>query len=342
MKEKKPESEHTVALDLMGGDYAPDAMIDGCVMALEKGTSILALGDERAISLLQSKAGCSNLQTIVCTQVITAGDSPVRAIRAKQDSTIVRGLTAVKNGQAGAFVSAGSTGALLAGGVLILKRSKGVDRPCLGIVLPSQNERGVLFMDLGASSDVRPETLVEFGLMGKIYAERVLGWHEPKVGLLNIGSEKDKGNMVIRKAYGLMEEAAINFAGNVEARDVFFGKADVIITDGFTGNVFLKTCEGIALFQLRAMQKQIGSSLKSKVGALLLRPAFDRVNQTLNYSAYGGALMLGLQGCLVKCHGSSKPVAVANGIQQALRFLEGNVVSVISSTLSQIAREESE
>ena len=143
---------------------------------------------ERAIGLLQSKAACSNLQTIICTQVITAGDSPVRAIRAKQDSTIVRGLMAVKNGEAGALVSAGSTGALLAGGVLILKRSKGVDRPCLGIVLPSQNERGVLFMDLGASSDVRPETLVEFGLMGKIYAERVLGWHEPKVGLLNIGS----------------------------------------------------------------------------------------------------------------------------------------------------------
>lgn len=150
MKEEKPESEHTVALDLMGGDYAPDAIIDGCIMALEKGTSILALGDERAIGLLQSKAACSNLQTIICTQVITAGDSPVRAIRAKQDSTIVRGLMAVKNGEAGALVSAGSTGALLAGGVLILKRSKGVDRPCLGIVLPSQNERGVLFMDLGS------------------------------------------------------------------------------------------------------------------------------------------------------------------------------------------------
>ncbi|MGI6627525.1 MAG: phosphate acyltransferase PlsX [Bacillota bacterium] len=342
MMPEKPERRNTIALDLMGGDYAPDAIIDGCITSLEKGTSILALGDERAVNLLQRRADYPNLKTLVCSQVITAGDAPVKAIRAKRDSTIVRGLMAVKNGEAGAFVSAGSTGALLAGGVLILKRAEGVDRPCLGIVLPSQSGRGVLFMDLGASSDVRPETLVKFGLMGKIYAERVLGWHEPSVGLLNIGSERDKGNTVIRKAYRLMEDAPLKFAGNIEARDVFFEKADIVITDGFTGNIFLKTCEGTVLFQVRAMKKEMKRNFSSKLGALLLRHAFDKVNQTLDYSSYGGAPMLGLEGCLVKCHGSSKSVAIDNGIQQALRFLIGDVASVISSTLSKKSLGESE
>jgi len=328
-----------VAVDLMGGDHSPDAVIEGCLKALEKGTAILALGDAPAVARLRSQGDYPNLQTVECSQVITPDDPPVRAIRHKRDSTIVKGLSAVKNGDAGAFVSAGSTGALVAGGVLIMKRAKGVDRPCLGIVLPSQNKRGVLFVDLGASSDVRSETLVEFGLMGKIYAECVLGWHEPKVGLLNIGTEKEKGNMVARKAYKLMQDAPLNFAGNIEARDVFFGKADVIVTDGFTGNVFLKTCEGTVLFQLDVIREQVQSSILSKLGAVLMKPAFRKVNEILDYSAYGGAPMLGLEGCLVKCHGSSGAVAIANGIEQALRFLSNDVASIISDTLSKAHRE---
>lgn len=333
MNKEAQTRSNTIAVDLMGGDYYPEAAIDGCIMALEKGTSILALGDHQVIDLLRSKADYPNLKTLECSEVISPEDSPVRAIRQKKDSTIVRGLMAVKNGDAGAFVSAGSTGALVAGGVLIMKRAKGVDRPCLGIVLPSLNGRGVLFMDLGASSDVRPETLVQFGLMGRIYAEQVLGWREPKVSLLNIGSEKHKGNIVTKKAYRLMQDVPLNFAGNIEARDVFFGKTDVVVTDGFTGNVFLKTCEGTALFQAKAIKKQIDSDMRSKLGAILLRPAFHKVNQTLDYSAYGGAPMLGLEGCLVKCHGSSKPMAIANGIEQALRFLTNDVASTISDTL---------
>ena len=323
----------TVAVDLMGGDYYPEAAIDGCIMALEKGISILALGDHQAIELLRSKADYQNLKTLVCSEVISPEDPPLRAIRRKKDSTIVRGLTAVKTGVAGAFVSAGSTGALVAGGVLIMKRAKGVDRPCLGIVLPSLNGRGVLFVDLGASSDVRPETLVQFGLMGSIYAEQVLGWKKPRVSLLNIGSEKDKGNMITKKAYRLMQEARLNFEGNIEARDVFFGKTDVVVTDGFTGNVFLKTCEGTALFQAKAIKKHIGTNMRSKLGAFFLKPAFDKVNRNLDYSAYGGAPMLGLEGCLVKCHGSSRAVAIANGIEQALKFLTNDVALIISDTL---------
>ena len=186
----------------------------------------------------------------------------------------MRGLNAVKAGQAGGFVSAGSTGALVAGGVLIIRRAKGIDRPCLGMVLPSRSKPGVLFVDLGASSDVRPETLVQFGLMGRIYAERVLGWDEPTVGLLNIGAEEGKGNMTARKAYSLMQAAPLNFVGNVEARDVFFGKADVVVTDGFTGNVFLKTCEGTVLFQMETIREQVDRSMRSRLGGLLMKPVF--------------------------------------------------------------------
>lgn len=329
----------TVAVDLMGGDYAPDAPIKGCVAALEKGVRILALGDAEAVAQLRNQGNYPNLEAIECSEVVTQDDSPVSAIRHKRDSTIVRGLTAVKQGQAGAFVSAGSTGALVAGGALIIRRAKGIDRPCLGIVLPSRNKRGVLFVDLGASSDVRAETLVEFGLMGKIYAEHVLGWDEPTVGLLNIGTEKQKGNMVARKAYALFEQAPLNFVGNIEARDVFFGKADVVVTDGFTGNVFLKTCEGTVLFQMETIKEQVYASLRSKLGAFLMKPAFRKVYQVLDYSAYGGAPLLGLEGCVVKCHGSSGATAIANGIDQALKFLSNDVASIISETIGKIHEE---
>jgi len=331
----------TVAVDLMGGDYAPDAAIEGCVAALEQGTHILALGDAEAIAKLRSRGDSPNLETIECSQVITLDDPPVSAIRYKKDSTIVRGLNAVKAGQAGGFVSAGSTGALVAGGVLIIRRAKGIDRPCLGMVLPSRSKPGVLFVDLGASSDVRPETLVQFGLMGRIYAERVLGWDEPTVGLLNIGAEEGKGNMTARKAYSLMQAAPLNFVGNVEARDVFFGKADVVVTDGFTGNVFLKTCEGTVLFQMETIREQVDRSMRSRLGGLLMKPVFRKLGEVLDYSSYGGAPLLGLEGCVVKCHGSSGATAIANGIAQALKFISNDVASIICETISEIHRDQS-
>ncbi|HHY69853.1 MAG TPA: phosphate acyltransferase PlsX [Bacillota bacterium] len=325
-----------IALDLMGGDHAPHAAIEGCMLALEKHTPVIALGTAEAVELLISKVQDPNLTSVVCNQVITSEESPVRAVRTKSDSTIVRGLTMVKNKEASAFVSAGSTGALLAGGVLILGRAEGVDRPCLGMVLPSKNDRGVLVMDLGASADVQPQNLIEFALMGKIYAERVLGWDDPRVGLLNIGTEANKGTATTKKAYTLLENAPLNFIGNVEARDVFFDKADIIITDGFTGNILLKTCEGALLFQISNLKKAVESNFRSKIGALLLRPAlYDLVN-TLDYSNFGGAPMLGLEGCVVKCHGSSDAVAIANGVAQAVRFIESNVASVICETLAEM------
>lgn len=325
--------ETTIALDLMGGDGAPETNIQACVQVLSRGVNILALGDERSIAELRSRGSFPNLETQVCSEVISPEEPPVRAVRARRDSTIVQGLMAVKERRAGAFVSAGSTGALAAGGVLLLGRAPGVDKPCLAIVLPAQNGRGVLFADLGASADVRPETLVQFGVMAEIYAEKVLGWRKPRVALLNIGTEDDKGNALTKKAHDLMKDAAFDFYGNIEARDVFSGKADVIITDGFTGNVFLKTCEGTAAFQMSILKRELTANAFRKAAAAILRPAFKKVKETLDYSVYGGAPLLGLMGGVVKCHGSSDATAVANGIYQAQRFLGENCASLISDSL---------
>lgn len=339
MKSRNGVHNHVVAVDLLGGDNAPEAVIDGLLEAAGTGVDILALGDGEAISILEKKGRPDNVKPLLCSERILPEEPPVKAIREKKDSTITRGLEAVKEGKAGAFVSAGSTGALVAGGALIVRRASGVDKPCLGTVLPSQNGRGVLFVDLGASSDVRPETLVQFGVMGKIYAEKVLGWDDPKVALLNIGTEPDKGSLLARKAYQLMQEAPFTFIGNIEARDVFSGAADVVVTDGFTGNVFLKTCEGTAAFQFQTIKRELTRDFRSRIGALLLRPAFKRAREVLDYTTYGGAPLLGLQGCVVKCHGSSSATAIANGIRQALKFLDNDVTTVIATTLSHVSDE---
>lgn len=327
----------TIGLDLMGGDGAPRSNIDACLVALRKGVKIAAFGDEQAVSALLSGGKPEGLTTVVCRETISRDEPPLDAIRDKQDSTIARGIMAVKEGQAGAFVSAGSTGALAAGGVALLGRAKGVDKPCLAMVLPSASGRGVLFLDLGASADARPQTLLQYAIMADIYARSVLGWEKPRVCLLNIGSEPEKGNLTARKAHSLLRAAPLNFCGNIEARDVFTDAADVIVTDGFTGNVFLKTCEGTAAFQMSALKRELGATLLRKLAALALKPAFRRVRDLLDYSAYGGAPLLGLEGCIVKCHGSSGAEAVANGIEQARRFVAGDVARVISETLSEMS-----
>lgn len=326
-----------IGLDLMGGDGAPGCNIGACLAALKKGVRMVAFGDERAVSMLLARGKPEGLTAVVCGEYISPDESPLEAIRDKTDSTIARGILAIKEGRTGAFVSAGSTGALVAGGVVLLGRAKGVDKPCLAMLLPSASGRGVLFVDLGASADARPQTLVQYAVMGDIYARSVLGWAKPRVCLLNIGTEPEKGNLNARKAHSLLTSAAINFRGNIEARDVFSDVADVVVTDGFTGNVFLKTCEGTVAFQLGALKRELGATPLRKVAALCLKPAFRRVKEMLDYSAYGGAPLLGLEGCIVKCHGSSGPEAVVNGIEQARKFLSGDVARVISETLSEMS-----
>ncbi|MEX0974993.1 MAG: phosphate acyltransferase PlsX [Bacillota bacterium] len=332
-------SDPVIGLDLMGGDKAPGAAIEGCLIALSRGIRVLAFGSDEAVRDLLAKGRADNLETQVCTEAIAFDEPPLLAIRDKQDTTIRRGILAVKEGAAGAFVSAGSTGALVAGGVLLLGRAKGVDKPCLAMVLPSKAPRGVLALDLGASADARPQTLVQFAIMGHVYAKDVLGWENPRVSLLNIGTEPEKGNLCARKAHALLARSPINFLGNLEARDVFSGTTDVVVTDGFTGNVFIKTCEGTASFQMDVLREQLTFGVFRKAAAFTLKPAFRRVKELLDYSSYGGAPLLGLDGCVVKCHGPSGPQAIANGIEQARRFVERDVSVVISKTLSEMSSE---
>ena len=339
MTEETCPVDPVIGLDLMGGDGAPQSNIDGCILSLRRGIRITGFGDEPAVSALRRRGEFEGLSTVVCRQSISSDEPPLQAIRDKEDSSVRRGILAVKEGGAGAFVSGGPTGALVAGGVLLLGRAKGVDKPCLGMVLPSKSGRGVLFLDLGASADARAQTLVQFAVMGDVYARDVLGWVHPRVCLLNIGTEPEKGNMTARKAYSLLKSAPLDFQGNIEGRDVFSDRADVVVTDGFTGNVFLKTCEGTAAFQMEALRAELSASLIRKAAALSLRPAFRRVKTLLDYASYGGAPLLGLEGCIVKCHGSSGPEAVANGIEQARRFLVKDVARVISNTLSKMSTE---
>lgn len=331
-------SKFRIALDLMGGD-APEAALEGGLEALAQGINVIPVGDEASIERFKARAAkipglaLENMDFIVSKSVISPSDSPVRAIRGKPDSSVVLGLTAVREGRAHAFVSAGSTGALVAGGVLILGRAEGVEKPGLGTVLPSSAGRGVFFIDLGASVDCRPENIVEFAVMGHTYASAVLGWSSPPVALLNVGVEQEKGNLLSRKAFELLSRAPVKFQGNIEARDVFTLDGGVVVCDGFTGNVFLKTCEGTASFQLQTIKREVTRELRSKLGALLLRPTFSRVKKILDYTEYGGAPLLGLKGTVIKCHGSSGGKAIANGIRAALRCVEEDVAGKISRTL---------
>ncbi|MBE3518995.1 MAG: phosphate acyltransferase PlsX [Firmicutes bacterium] len=333
-----PTSKFRIALDLMGGDVR-EAALEGCLEALAQGINVVPVGDEASIENLKARATkvpgltLEDVDFIVSKSVISPSDAPVRAIRGKPDSSIVLGLTAVKEGRAHAFVSAGSTGALVAGGVLILGRAEGVEKPGLGTVLPSSAGRGVFFIDLGASVDCRPENIVEFAVMGHVYASAVLGWSNPPVALLNVGVEQEKGNLLSRKAFELLSRAPINFQGNIEARDVFALDGGVVVCDGFTGNVFLKTCEGTAFFQLQTIKREVTRDLRSKLGALLLKPAFSRVRKILDYTEYGGAPLLGLSGTVIKCHGSSGGKAIANGIRAALRCVEEDVTGKIGRAL---------
>jgi glycerol-3-phosphate acyltransferase PlsX len=329
----QPLEKPWIGVDLMGGDYAPSAAIEGCLIALGRGVRLRAFGDRDATAALRQKTGSVDLDVRVCSEKVTMDDSPVAAIRQKPDSSMKRGIESVKSGETSAFVSAGSTGALVAGGVLLLGRAQGVDKPCLATVLPTKTGKGVLFLDLGASADARPETLVQYAVMGDIYAKGVLGWENPGVALLNIGTEPEKGSLMVRKAHSLLQSAPLRFLGNIEARDVFEGLADVVVTDGFTGNVFLKTCEGTASFQMGALRASLTQGFVRSAAALVLKPAFREVKALLDYSSYGGAPLLGLSGCVVKCHGPSGPEAIANGIEQARRFVEKDVSGVISTTL---------
>ena len=318
-----------VALDAMGGDNAPKEMIKGAVQALEKtdAVQVLLVGKEDVIraELAQYTYDKARIEIVNATEVIETAEPPVNAIRRKKDSSIVVGMKLVKEGQADAFVSAGSSGAVLVGGQVIVGRIKGVERPPLAPLIPT--EKGVsLLVDCGANVDARPSHLVQFAKMGSIYMEHVVGIKNPKVGIVNIGAEEEKGNALVKETFPLLKgEKNINFIGSVEAREIPHGQADVIVCEAFAGNIILKFFEGVGSVLISEIKKGMMGSLRSKIGALLVKPALKKTLKSFDSSEYGGAPLLGLNGLVVKTHGSSTAKEICNTIIQCVTFKEQKI-----------------
>lgn len=328
-----------IILDGMGGDNAPFSVVEGAVLASrETQHHICIIGQEELIipELKKYKYESEKISVINATQVISNDDAPVRAVRSKKDSSIVKGINMVKNGEGDIFISAGSTGALLAGGLFILGRIQGIDRPALASVYPIVGGIPSLLVDAGANADCKPNNLLEFGIMGNIYMEKVIGRKDPKVGLVNIGAEAAKGSSLTKAAYDLLEQSHLNFIGNVEAREVPKGACDVIVTDGFTGNVLLKLTEGLAWNILQVIKKKFTDGVKAKLGAALLIDKMTELKQEFDYSEYGGAPILGVRGPIVKMHGSSNANAVKNTILKGIPYVCENVVDTIQNSVLEI------
>ena len=329
-----------IYLDAMGGDYAPLAPVQGAKEALEMYPQLeielagpIAEVEKTVNEVFGESALRSRLTLTDCPEVITNCESPVMAVRKKKQSAIVDGMLKLRDGAVDAFVSAGSTGAVLSGGMFRLGRLKGIDRPALAPLLPNGKDF-FLLIDCGANVDCRPEYLHQFALMGSAYMQGMRGLKNPRIGLVNNGAEAEKGCALTKEAYGLLEnEKQINFVGNIEARDITYDKADVIVCDGFVGNVILKFMEGVAGTLMDIIKTEIYGDTRSKIGGLLAKPAFKRVKKKMDYHEVGGAPLLGVRGNVVKAHGSCNGHAMACAIRQAVQMIEGGVVEKIESLL---------
>lgn len=313
-----------VAVDAMGGDHAPVEIIKGAMDAISKNKDIkvFLVGQELLIhkELTQYSYDASQVEVVNATEVIETAEPPVMAIRKKKDSSIVVAMNMVKRGEADAFVSAGSSGAILVGGQLLVGRVKGVERPPLAPLLPTA--KGVsLLIDCGANVDARPSHLVQFAQIGSIYMEHVMGIKNPRVAIVNIGAEEEKGNALVKETFPLLKECEdINFIGSIEAREIPHGMADVIVCEAFVGNVILKLYEGVGSVFLSKVKQGLMSTLRSKIGALLIMPALKKTLKAFDASEHGGAPLLGLNGLVVKAHGNSKAKEVSNSIIQCVTF----------------------
>lgn len=328
-----------IILDGMGGDNAPAAVVEGAVLASKEiEHEIQIIGQQELIQaeLAKYRYDEKKITVIDAREVISNEEAPVRAVRSKKDSSIVRGINMVKKGEGDIFISAGSTGALMAGGLFILGRIQGIDRPALASVYPIVGSIPSLLVDAGANAECKPNNLLEFGIMGNIYMEKVLGRENPRVGLVNLGAEAAKGSTLTKAVYDLLEHSDMNFIGNVEARDVPKGACDVIVADGFTGNVILKLTEGLAWNILKLIKSKFTDGAKAKLGAALLLDKMKELKKEFDYSEYGGAPILGVKGPIVKMHGSSSANAVKNTILKGIPFVEGNVVDTIQNSVLEI------
>ena len=335
-------SEYMIALDAMGGDNAPDAIVEGALRALRKyrDIRILLVGPEEKLRGMIAGADVKDrIEIQNATEVIEMDEAPMLAVRKKKDSSMVVAMNAVREGRAGAVVSAGSTGAVLACGMFKIGRIPGIERPACAPVLPGLKKH-VLLIDSGANVDCQPKYLLQFGLMGSVYMKNVMGVQEPQVGLVNIGAEAEKGNKLTKETYELMQaQDSYKFAGNCEGRDIFTGDFDVVVADGFAGNIILKHTEGLAKALFSMIKQELMASLPTKIGALLAKPAFKKLKRRMDYNSVGGAPLLGVNGAVVKAHGSSGAEAIENAIAQAKRMLEGDVVGKIREGLAGLNEE---
>ncbi|SDJ73090.1 phosphate acyltransferase PlsX [Sediminibacillus albus] len=326
-----------IAIDAMGGDHAPKEIVLGALAAVEewKDIELTLIGDEAQIKpMLHSN---TRINVIHTTEVITGEDEPVRAVRRKKNSSLVLMAEEVKQNRADACISAGNTGALMSAGLFVVGRIKGIDRPALSPTLPTENGSGFLLLDVGANVDAKPNHLVQYAIMGSIYAEKVRGIPNPRVGLLNIGTEDGKGNDLTKKAFAELSAAPVNFVGNIEARDLLSGPADVIVTDGFNGNIALKTIEGTAMTMFSMLKAAFMTNMKTKMAAGLVKSELKGLKEQLDYSEYGGAGLFGLAAPVIKAHGSSNARAIYNAIKQARNMVDLEVTGTIEKTIEELS-----
>ncbi|MDQ6419296.1 phosphate acyltransferase PlsX [Paenibacillus sp. LHD-117] len=325
-----------IAIDAMGGDHAPGLIVKGALEAAAEwpDTELLLVGDQAAIEPLLEGAKPSNITIHHADDVIGPDDEPVRAVRRKKGASMVVAGTLVKEGRAEAMLSAGNTGALMATGLLVVGRMEGIERPALAPMMPTMDDKGVLALDLGANMDAKPEHLLQYAIMGSIYRSKVHGMDKPRVGLLNVGTEAMKGNEVSKAAYELLEKAPIHFIGNVEARDVLSRNCDVLICDGFAGNIMLKAMEGAAGTIFSSLKDAFGHSVLTKIAAAIMLPRLKQLKKKMDYKEHGGAPLLGLNGLVVKCHGSSDVVAVKNAVRQARLALQAKLIDSITAEIN--------
>ena len=326
-----------VALDAMGGDNAPVAIVQGAVDAINtsKDIKVYLVGKEALVKeeLAKYSYNAEQMEVVDATEVIEMAEPPVMAVRKKKDSSIVKALHLVKDGTCDAFVSAGSSGAVLVGGQLIVGRIKGVERPPLAPLIPTETGASLL-IDCGANVDARPSHLVQFAKMGSVYMENVMGIKNPKVAIVNIGAEEEKGNALVKETFPLLKNTPeINFIGSIEARDIPKGYADVIVCEAFVGNVILKLYEGVGGTLIKKVKEGMMTTLRSKIGALVVKPALKTCLKSFDLEEYGGAPLLGLKGWVVKTHGSSKAVEIKNTILQCQTFKEHNINEKIKNII---------
>lgn len=327
-----------VAVDGMGGDNAPFEIVKGVVEAVNENShvKVFLTGQEDKINseLAKYTYNKEQVEVVPANEIIDMAEPPVMAIRKKKDSSLVRALNLVKEGTCDAYVSAGSTGATLVGGQVIVGRIKGVERPPLAPLIPTA-EGCALLVDCGANVDARPSHLVQFAKMGSVYMESVMGVKSPKVAIVNIGAEEEKGNALVKETFPLLKNCPdIHFVGSIEARDIPAGKADVIVCEAFVGNVILKMYEGVGGILIKKVKEGMMTSLRSKIGALLVKPALKQTLKAFDLEQYGGAPMLGLKGLVVKTHGSSKSVEIKNSILQCITFTEQNINQKIKEKIT--------